>query len=390
MSHRISHPLASFIRPGSVASALIAIGLLSSCGKKQSAADGPPGVGDHVQSVEVMEITTRDLQETVDLVGTIAANESAELRSEIPGTVIAIEFEEGAQVKKDDVLIRIDTRELSAQIAETRAQLELAQSKLERNQTLLTERAVSQQEFDAAQAEYTQLKASLDILLVREQKSVITAPFDGVAGARSNSVGDYISSANVITTVDDLSRIKVEMEVPERYLPFLEKGTTFSLSTATAEPGGEPVLGEVYFVSSTIDPNTRSTLVKGYVESPSAALRPGMFAHISLILRTVKDAMIVPEASILSSARGTVVIRPIEKDGKTVAEFVPVKTGLRTPGYVQITPVGPPLKPGDLIVSSGVGALILFPGVELRTVDPVVTPEQPEQTDRVLNAVEDN
>ena len=75
---------------------------------------------------------------------------------------------------------------------------------------------------------------------------------------------------------------------------------------------------------------------------------------------------------------------PKEKDGATVAEFVPVKTGLRVPGYVQVTPVGPPVKAGDKIVSSGVGGLILFPGVKLKPVEPVVKPGMPEATDRKL------
>lgn len=374
MSHRI-------IRP-TVAAVLITTAL-SSCGKKETSdAAGP---GDQIQTVEVMKIRTRDLRETVDLVGTIAANESAELRPEIPGVITAIEFQEGAQVDKGDILVRIDTRELNAQIAETRAQLQLAESKLERNRALLRERAVSQQEFDATQAESTRLQAALDVLLVRKKKSVIIAPFAGVTGARTHSVGDYVSSSTVITTVDDLSRIKVEMSVPERYLTYLKKDTVFTLRTATGETDAEAISGKVYFVSSSIDPATRATLVKGYVESPPGSLKPGMFANISLVLRTVKDAMIVPESAVLNSARGSVLIMPREKGGATVAEFVPVKTGLRIPGYVQVSPVGPPVKPGDTIVSAGVGGLILYPGIKLKPVEPMLTPGQPEQTDRTLN-----
>jgi membrane fusion protein (multidrug efflux system) len=212
---------------------------------------------------------------------------------------------------------------------------------------------------------------------------VITAPFDGVAGARTLSVGDYVSPESVITTIDDLSRLKVDINVPERYLPSLSKGTTFTLRTATLGTDQE-VGGEVYFVSPRIDESTRSTLVKGYVMDPPPGLKPGMFANISLILRVEEDALVVPETSILSTERGTVIIKPAEKDGATVAEFVPVKTGLRVPGYVQISPVGPPIAAGDRIVSSGVGGLILFPGVKLQPVAPLVRPSQPEMTDRSL------
>jgi membrane fusion protein, multidrug efflux system len=356
--------------------------MLGSCGKKPAAA-GAPNPMDRVQPVEVMPVTVKTLRETVGLVGSIAANESAELRPEIPGVIESISFEEGAAVKKGELLAKIDTRELEAQLAETRASFALAEKNLERNKTLLEDQAVSKLEVDAAIAEHARLVAATALLEVRLAKSSIVAPFDGFTGARSVSVGDFVTSQSVITTVDDLSRLKVEMEVPERYLPNLKPGGNFTLRAATSE-AGEEVTGEVYFVSPRIDEETRSTLVKGYVNNPPPFLKPGMFANITLVLRIVENALVVPETSILSTPKGTVLIKPAEKDGATVAEFVPVKTGLRIPGFVQITAVGPPVNEGDQIVSSGVGGLILFPGAKLKPVEPVVTPGLPEATDRKL------
>jgi membrane fusion protein (multidrug efflux system) len=358
---------------------------LASCGKKETGGPaGPPNPMDREQAVEVMEITVMSLRETVGLVGSIAANESAELRPEIPGVINSIHFEEGAVVKQGDLLAKLDTRELEAQLAETRASFLLAGQNLQRNQLLLEDDAVSQLEVDAAVADHARLKAAIDLLEVKLAKSSVTAPFDGITGARSLSVGDFVTSQSVITTVDDLSRLKVEMEVPERYLPNLKPGGTFALRAATSDPA-EDVTGEVYFVSPRIDENTRSTLVKGYVNNPPAYLKPGMFANITLVLRTVEDALVVPETAILSSPRGTVLVMPKEQDGATLAEFVPVKTGIRVPGHVQVTPVGPPVKAGDKIVSAGVGGLILFPGMKLKPVDPIVTPGKPVETDRDLN-----
>jgi membrane fusion protein, multidrug efflux system len=369
------------MRPLILTATLIA---LSSCGKKDAAAGAaPPNMMDREQAVEMMTITVMPMKETVGLVGSIAANESAELRPEIPGVINSIHFEEGAAVKKGDLLAKLDTRELEAQLSEARAGFLLAEQNLKRNQSLLEDEAVSKLEVDAAVADHTKLKAAIDLLEVRLAKSSIIAPFDGVAGDRTLSVGDYVTSQSIITTVDDLSRLKVEMSVPERYLPNLKSGTTFTLRAATSEEGGE-TSGKVYFVSPRIDEATRSTLVKGYVTDPPPFLKPGMFANINLVLRTVEDALVVPETSILSTARGTVIIVPEQKDGASVAAFVPVKTGLRVPGFVQVSQVGPPIKAGDKIVSSGVGGLILFPGVKLKAVDPVVKPGMPEATDRKL------
>jgi len=365
---------------------LIATGfvVLASCNRPASTADVPPP-GAAEQPVETMPVKTMRLQETVSLVGTIAANESASLRAEIPGTIIEIAFQEGSAVKRGDLLVRLDTRELEAQLEETRASFELAERTLERTRSLASENAVSRLELDTATAGHARLRAAIDLLMVRIDKSSITAPFDGFAGARTHSVGDFLTPEYVVTTIDDLSRLKVEMDVPERFLPLLQPGATFTITTATAN-SDSGVSDEMYFVSPRIDATTRATAVKGYVLDPPPHLKPGMFANITLILNTVEDALVVPETAILSTARGTVVITPGTNDaGETIAEFIPVKTGIRQPGIVQITPVGPPIREGQPVVSSGVGGLILFPGAKIRPVDPVVVPGPPPATDRSLD-----
>ena len=337
---------------------------------------------DAEQPVETMEISRRDLAETVQLVASIAANESAELRPEIPGTITAILFEEGKPVRQGEPLATLDRREIEAQLAETRASFQLAEQNLRRNQSLLEDDAVSRLEVDASLAEHARLRAGIDLLEVRLAKSTLTAPFDGTAGSRSVSVGDYIDSQTILTRIEDLSRLKVEMQVPERFTPNLRPGTPFTLNTTHAENPAE-IIGTVYFVSPRIDEATRSTLVKGHIENPPAHLKPGMFANVTLTLRTIPDALVVPETAILTTPRGTVVVSPRKsEDGSHIAEFIPVITGLRIPGWVQITPAATPIQAGDPIVSAGVGGLILFPGMKLRPVTPVVTAESPAETDR--------
>ncbi|MGA0845270.1 MAG: efflux RND transporter periplasmic adaptor subunit [Luteolibacter sp.] len=331
----------------------------------------------------MMEVTLRTIEQRVDLVGSIAANESVEIRSEIPGIIESIHFEEGDSVKKGQRLLKLDTRELEAQLRETRASHMLASRNLERNRTLLRDGAVSQLEVDTASAEHERLLAAIELLEVRIDKSSITAPFAGIVGARAHSVGDYVDTQKPITTIEDLSRLKIEIQVPERYLSQLHPGASFSIQT-TAAGAEEAVTGQVYFISSRIDETSRAALIKGYLSDPPAALKPGMFANVSLVLQAIKDAMVVPETAILNTPRGSVIITPQERDGATVAAFTPVKTGIRIPGYVQISPLGPPVRPGDPVVSAGVGGLILFPGVKIKAVDPVVKPGLPEETDRRL------
>ncbi len=369
--------------PSSKLLLVFVLSVLPACDKKQEQQSG--SIMDLEQPVEVMPVQRMHLRETTQLVGSIEANESAELRPEYPGVVADVLFEEGAKLSKGDPLIKLDTRELETQLAETRASLALASKTLQRNRKLLEDRAISELEVDAAEAEHARLGAIAGRLEVQLEKSTLRAPFDGLAGARSISVGDYVTSNQVVTTVDDLSRLKVEMEVPERYLPLLHKGGIFQLRAATT-PDGETVQGEVYFVSPRIDVETRSTQVKGVIATPPQNLKPGMFANITLVLREVEGALVAPESAVGNGPKGNFLVRPAGPEGRQVVAFVPVKLGIRVPGWVQVTPVKGPLEEGDKIVSAGVGSLILIPGRKLKLVEPLVTPTKPpaDVTDRRL------
>jgi len=159
----VSRPIHFIMNASPLIKRFAAIGLpllLLACQKQEEQAQAG-SLADIVQPVEVMPVKRMSLQETTQLVGTVAANESAELRPEYPGVVAAVHFEEGAKVSKGDALIELDTRELQAQLAETRAGLQLAARTLERNRKLLEDRAVSELEVDASEAEQLRLAANI-------------------------------------------------------------------------------------------------------------------------------------------------------------------------------------------------------------------------------------
>jgi membrane fusion protein (multidrug efflux system) len=168
-----------------------------------------------------------------------------------------------------------------------------------------------------------------------------------------------------------MSALKVSFRVPERSIPQVKVGTRV---TARIRVGAneQPVEteGEVFFVSTSIDPSVRASEVKAILRSPPPELRPGMFASVRILLATREQVLVVPEASLLSGQRGVQVIAVGEKEGKPVARYVTVETGLRVDGQVEIRPVAQEsLEPGTRIVSSGAGALVLFPGAPLNPVE---------------------
>ncbi len=310
------------------------------CGKK-NAAGGAKSAAARAQPVEVAAIERRDLVETLQLVGSLAPNETAQIRAEIAGQVREVLFDEGQPVKKGQVLLHIDDAELRAQLAQAEARFELATQNLRRTEDLITQQFISQADADQTRSDYNAAKAELQLLRVRLGKMEIKAPFDGVAGARTVSPGDYVTAsltATPITTIDDLSRLKIEFQVPERYSLRVRPGTKFHVRART--PDGEAEAdGVVYFASAIIDRATRSIQVKGYVDGVPAGFRPGMFANVELELATHAGVMTVPEGAILVTAEGgSQVVVARERDGGYFADFIPVELGMREHGLVEITP----------------------------------------------------
>jgi len=369
------------------------------CARKKSAEGGGAGAAarqsQRVQVVEVAPVMRSDLREAMSVVGSVEANESAQIRPEISGLVQGIYFEEGQAVTRGQLLMKIDDAELRAQYAQVEARFDLATRNVERSENLSESRTIPQSEYDRARSEFAAARAELEVLKLRIEKTSVKAPFDGVTGARLISPGDYVTSGSVLTTINDLSRLKMNFQVPERYLSKVRPGTEFRINARSlnvgdesgavvSADGGSPALsGEVYFVNPIIDRGTRSSEIKGYLHAPAPALphqsptalehwslpalKPGMFANVDLTLEVRRGVLTVPEGAILTVTSGTQVIAVAENErGDPVAEFIPVRIGLRAQGLAEIEPLGPAtLREGQSVVAAGVGALVLYPGIQL-------------------------
>ncbi len=333
---------------------------------------GPAGASARTpQKVEVVALVRENLSETLEVTGTLEANESVAIQPELAGIIREITFTEGQRVEKGALLARIDDAELRAQVAEAEARADLARINRERADALASDGTLAQAEIDRVRSEERATVAALELLRVRLARTRLVAPFTGVLGSRRLAAGDYATPTSVLTTIDDLSALKVTFRVPERSIPQVKVGTKV---TARVRVGGDvrPVEteGEVFFVSASIDPAVRASEVKAILRDPPPALRPGMFAAVRILLSTREQVLVVPEAALLTGQRGVQIIAVGEKDGQPVARYVSVETGLRVGGLVEVRAVAPDtLEPGTRIVSSGAGALILFPGAPLEPVE---------------------
>lgn len=325
---------------------------------------GGRGGGGLIQPVEVTTISRRDLVESLSVVGSLGANETASIRPEMAGIIRSVNFEEGFAVKKGDLLLKIDDQELQAQVDQSKARFELAKQNLARAESLQQTLSNTQADVDRSRSEFAAAQADRTLLEVRLRRTEIRAPFDGVVGSRTLSPGDFINTQSIVTTIYDLSRLKAEFQVPERYVAKVHQGTPFTVKSTTASINVS-TQGDVYFVNSIIDRNTRSSEVKGYLINPPPQLKAGMFAVFEIILEVRKQALAVPEGAIFVDQRGPQLVVVKDQGGDKIVSFVPVALGLRIRGLVEVIPLKDKVDENTTIVAAGVGQLALFPGAKV-------------------------
>ena len=337
-------------------SALLLAGLaLAGCKKNAVPSGAGPAKGFTVQAV-VIEAKAQAVSESLSLVGTVAANEMVEIKSETDGTVEEILFTEGQQLKKGELLVKLDESKFAAAVSEAEANFKLSAANHERSKQLFSDKLISQQEFDQIAAQFQANQASLDLKRRQLRDTQIRAPFNGTMGAKQISPGQVIGKNTTLTSLVDLDPMKVEVSVPERYLSQVVLGQSMEFSVAAFPK--DHFKGEVYFISPQLDSATRTALVKARVPNPDRKLKGGMFANLVLTLQLRDSAIVVPEPALVSNGDAVTVF---VVDDKGMAQVRPVKVGLRLAGKAELLSG---VQAGDRVVVEGVQKL--FPGASVK------------------------
>jgi membrane fusion protein (multidrug efflux system) len=323
-------------------------------GAGPAAGGGPP-----VMKVIAIAAVRQSVEETLALVGTVTANEQVEVKSESDGFVESIGFSEGQPVKAGDLLVTLDETKLQAALEEAEASLKLSRQTHERQKELLAARLVSQQEFDQASSRLAADEAAVAGRRRQLQEARVTAPFGGIVGARQVSPGQLVNRSTTLTWLVDLDPVKVEFNVPERFLSQVQNGQAIEISVA-AWPG-RPFRGKVFFVAPFVEPVSRTILVKAEVPNAERLLKPGMFANLDLTLQVRDNAVVIPEAAlsqILDGDRAMVMV----VDATSKVALRPIQVGLRLPGRVEVRRG---LEAGERVVVEGLQKIAPGMSVEL-------------------------
>jgi len=321
----------------------------------QTSASNAQSSGQNQQPVQVRAtvIHPKVLRDKVVTSGNILANESIDVKSEISGKIMALHFKEGAPVKKNHLLIKMNDAELQAQLLQVQQSRSLAEEKNYRQKQLLKKQAVSQEEYDQSLNDLNNLKAQEQLIQARIAKTEIRAPFSGIIGLRYVSLGDYISPSTRITTFQDINPVKIDFSVPEKYAQRVKSGDKIHFTTGDKDTVYE---GTVYAVEPRIAEDTRTLQVRAIASNDSKALMPGAFAEVELILNEIDNAVMIPTESLIPESQTQKVY--LQQHGKALSRDV--KTGIRTEDKIQITEG---ISAGDTVITAGI--LNLRPGAPI-------------------------
>ncbi|MBA3553788.1 MAG: efflux RND transporter periplasmic adaptor subunit [Gemmatimonadales bacterium] len=290
---------------------------------------GGPGGGPPAMPVEVVVARSDTVVDAILATGQIEAIQSVELRPDIEGRIAEILVREGSEVRRGAALFKVDDAELKAEVARAEADRDLARQALTRTRDLLGQKASSQAELERTEAMARSTQAQLDLLKVRLDRTVVRAPFSGVLGERSVSLGDYVTTSTPLITVQTVSPHRAAFQVPERYAERLKVGQQVTFRVA-ALPGKE-FTGRVDFVDPIVQLPARTITVKAQVPNPRRELQAGMFVEVRLATAVRPDAVVIAEDAVLPLQGVTFVW--VADSGK--ASRRQVELGVRTPGFVE-------------------------------------------------------
>lgn len=301
--------------------------------------------------VIVQPVTTRKLQNDIEALGNLHANEAVDLTAKVTKVITRINFEDGQRVDKGAILIEMINTEEAALMDEARYTAEEAKKQLDRNQALAKKGAVSDATLDQLQRQYATAHAHFLALQSRFQDSLVMAPFSGVIGLRDIGLGSLVAPGQTITTLVDDTKMKLDFIVPAFYLSSLRKG--LSVKAISHDLGDKVYQGSIASIDNQIDEATRSIKVRAVLDNASHELKQGLL--ISVVLHAdIRKSLVISEAALvpMGSNNFVFVLRPRINHNQTqwIAEKCQVKIGRRTSGVVEIVDG---LVEGDKVVTHG-------------------------------------
>lgn len=362
----------------------VAGGLKMAFGKKPpgqgsvAAGKGPPGNGPGrgpgrgpgggaISQVSATTVEQRAFVDSIDVLGVAKGRQSVTLTAAATQLVDRVRFTDGQFVQKGAVLVELRAIEQDALLEQTEARLVQAKRAYERYKSLNDSGFASKAQLDQFEAAYFAAQADVSAARARQNDRVIRAPFAGVVGLSDVAPGALVNPGAPIVTLDDLSAIRVDFQVPERFLSQVREGQAITASV-DAFPG-ETIQGRIAKLDSRVDERTRAITARAEFPNPGGRLKSGMMIRVA-VARGERRALSAPETAVSVQGDSAFVYLISNKDGRASVEQRPVVTGARIGGLVEILDG---VQAGDRIIATGLNRV--QPGQPVQVVAGVGAPQ---------------
>jgi multidrug efflux system membrane fusion protein len=315
-----------------------------------------------VRPVLVAKVTTKDVPIYLDEIGTCAAYETVQVQAQVSGKILQRHFQDGAEVKKGDLLFTIDPAPFQAALDQAKAQAALDQVTLKRQADLRAKGVNAPQDYDTAVANAQKSQAAAEAAQVNLDYCYIKSPINGRIGLRNVDIGNLVGpSSSALVTIQGLDPIYTDFTVAETDLALVRKylgGPNVKVQTYSPDAKIASRTGDLYFIDNAVQPGSGTVKARAVTPNPDRALWPSEFVRVRFILDTIKDARLVPAQTVQISQSGPFVF--ILKPDNTV-DLRPVKPGQRQDGDMTVIEGG--VEPDETVVVTG--QLALAPGAKV-------------------------
>jgi len=315
--------------------------------------------------VEVAKVAVERLEDDSQAVGSLRARQGVVLKPEVSGRIQTLSFGDGQRVRKGQLMVQLDDTLQQAQLKQAEASAAIARTNLQRSRELAAQNFVSQSAVDQNAAALEVAQAQVALAQAQLGRMKVLAPFDGITGIRSVSVGDYVKDGADLVVIEDLSSLWVDFRLPEKFLGRLKVNQNVEVQL-DAFPQRK-YKAQIDAIDAQLDPNGRSVLVRARMANGDGRLRGGMFARVRAVFDVREKGLVVPEEALVPLGNRQVVFKVVDgPSGGKIAQRSEVKIGMRVPGKVEILSG---LQADEVVVVAGQARLMRGENLPVRVVD---------------------
>lgn len=317
---------------------LIYLIIFAACSrKKDKATEQAPSIF----LVDAVKLVPQDFATQLKVTARILPFEQVEIKAPLAGTVLTIGVKEGQFVRQGELIVRLDDRAWIAQEKGLKAQLLSAAADLDRKKELLTLEGASQQDVDQAQATVDALAAQIEELNVKIGLANVKAPFDGKLGMRDFSLGTYLNQGQIITTLSQSWKLKIDFDFASQYKEQVKEGNKLNVIS-----NNDTMQAVIYAINPIASNSSRMMQIRALVENNSKNFVPGDFTEVIVPIQIDEQALVVPSECIVPELNAQTIF--VFHNGKAFRKTV--ELGARDEKWVQLLSG---VSAGDTVLTTG-------------------------------------